>query len=135
MPSFKDLKDNKDFITLDAKRTAVLLELKGLKVNLENLPKEKPSIRSYERCDSKVDKELDRLEAASTAVSEFFSASGVDSLDDDEFLDYMNIATTLTGEVEILRDSYYELLKSHGHFAPPAPPAPVAPVQETVTQA
>ena len=102
MPSFNDLKDNKDFITLDAKRTAVLLELKGLKKSLENLPQEKPSIRSYERCDSKIDKELERLEAASTAVTEFFSVSGVDSLDDDEYLSYMNIATTLTGEVEIL---------------------------------
>ena len=119
MPSFKDLKDNKDFITLDAKRTAVLLELKGLKANLENLPHEKPSIRSYERCDSKIVRELDKLESASTAVAEFFSVSGVDSLDDEEFLNYMNVATTLTGEVEILRDSYYELLKDHGHFAPP----------------
>ena len=119
MPSFKELKDNKDFITLDAKRTAVLLELKKLKVNLQNLPQEKPSIRSYERFNSNVDTVLDKLETASEAVSDYFASIGVDSLDDEEFLNYTNIETTLRGEVEILRDSYHELLKSHGHFAPP----------------
>ena len=119
MPSFKELKDNKDFITLDAKRTAVLLELRKLKVNLQNLPQEKPSIRSYERFNSNVDTVLDKLETASVAVSDYFASIGVDSLDDEEFLNYMNIETTLRGEVEVLRDSYFELLKSHGHFAPP----------------
>ena len=119
MPSFKDLKDNKDFITLDAKRTAVLLELKKVKASLEKLPREKPSIRSYERCNSNIDTELDRLKTASAAVSDYFASIGVDSLDDEEYLNYMNIATTLTGEVEIIRDSYYELLQSHGHYTPP----------------
>ena len=133
MPSFKDLKDNKDFITLDAKRTAVLLELKKLKVNLEKLPREKPSIRSYERCNSNIDTELDRLKTASAAVSDYFASIGVDSLDDEEFLNYMNIETTLTGEMEIIRDSYFELLKSHGHFPPT--PAPAAPPEEMVTKA
>ena len=85
MPSFKDLKDNKDFIALDAKRTAVLLELKGLKVNLENLPQEKPSIRSYERFNSNVDTVLDKLETASAAVSDYFASIGIDPLDDEEF--------------------------------------------------
>ena len=132
MPSFKDLKDDKDFITLDVKRTASLLDLKKLKVNFQNLPQKKPSIRSYERYNSSVDTVLDKLETASTAVSDYFASIGADSLDDEEFLNYMNIETTLVGEVEILRDSYFELLKSHGHFAPPAPPAPS---EDVVTKA
>ena len=106
MPSFNDLKDDKDFITLDAKRTSVLLELRKLKANLQNLPQEKPSIRSYERLNSNVDTVLDSLETASAAVSDYFASVGADSLEDEEFLNYMNIETTLRGEVEILRDSY-----------------------------
>ena len=131
MSLFKDIKENKEFLPLHAKRTAILTSLSNIKVTLEK-SKETPTLVSFERNEAKLNSKLEQLETASEAVSEYFCTLGGDHSNDSDFLDYRNEETTLTGELEILRSSYHELLKSRGHFAPPAP---AAPPEEMVTKA
>ena len=59
------------------------------------------------------------METSSAAVSDYFTTSGGDTLNDEDFHQYRNTASTLTGEIEIIRKSYYELLESKGLLAPP----------------
>ena len=129
MSQFKDIKDSKDFLPLHAKRTSILVQLTKLKENLEKLKdKETPNAVTFERNEAKIDSYLSQLDIASIAISDYFSAAGGDALKDVDFLSYQDEETTITGEIEILREYHIELLKSHNLLAPSAPP------EETVTQ-
>ena len=119
MTSFVEIKDNKEFLPLNSKRDVALVNLTRLKENLDKLPKDKPSVRSFERYEAKIESLLESLENASDAITDYFSNSGGDPLNDEEFHQYCNIATTLTGNIEIIREGYFDLLKSKGLLAPP----------------
>ena len=85
MSKFDSLSSEKDFLAVHAKRSAVLVELQNLKRSLEALPKDNPSLRSFERIESRVDIIVDRLQTASEAVSAYFSKIG-DPLNDSSFI-------------------------------------------------
>ena len=46
---------------------------------------------------------------------------GGNPLSDSGFDDYCDVATNLTGEIEILRESYHDILKAKGLIQPAAP--------------
>ena len=102
MTSFVEIKDNKEFLPLNSKRDVALVNLTRLKENLDKLPKDKPSVRSFERYEAKIESLLESLENASDAITDYFSNSGGDPLNDEEFHQYCTIATTLTGNIEIM---------------------------------
>ena len=68
MAKFDSLSEEKEFVALDAKRCVVLSQLLDLKKSLNALSKDKPSLRSFERLETRIDEKLDQLEAASVAV-------------------------------------------------------------------
>ena len=122
MSKFDSLSGEKEFLVVHAKRSAVLVELHNLKKSLESLPKENPSLRSFERIESRVDNIVDRLQTASEAVTAYFCKVGGDPLNDSGYDGYCDSATNVIGEVEILRDSYHDLLKNKGLLQPTKPP-------------
>ena len=110
MAKFDSLSEEKEFKALNAKRGAVLVELSRIKKSLEALSKDKPSIRSFERIEAKFESKVEQFEAANEAVSAYFIKMGGNPLSDSGFDDYCDVATNLTGEIEILRESYHEIL-------------------------
>ena len=112
MSKFDSLSSEKEFLAVHAKRSAVLVELQNLKKSLEALPKDNPSLRSFERIEARVDTIVDRLQTASEAVTSYFCKVGGDPLNDSGYDGYCESATNVIGEVEILRDSYHDLLKA-----------------------
>ena len=111
---FASLSNEKDFLALDAKRLTVLVELSVQKKALEALSRERPSVRSFERIEARIESGLDNLQTANGAVTSYFRKVGGDPLNDTGFDNYQDTATNITGEIEILRESYHELLKSKG---------------------
>ena len=85
MTTFDSLSEAKDFLALDAKRAAALVELSKLKKALEALCKDNPSVRSFERIEARVESFRDHLEIASQAVSSYFRKMGGDPLNDSGF--------------------------------------------------
>ena len=65
MSKFNSLSIEKDFLACHSKRSAVLVELQNLKKSLEGLPKDKPSLRAFERIEARVESERDLMESAS----------------------------------------------------------------------
>ena len=116
MIKFESLSEVKDFLALDAKRSAALVELSKLKKALEALPKDNPSLRSFDRIEARVDSERELLNNAFKAVSSYFRKMGGDPLNDSGFDDYCDTETNIIGEIEILRDSYHDLLKAKIFF-------------------
>ena len=112
MAKFDSLSEEKEFKALDAKRAAVMVELSRLKKSLEALSKDKPTLRSFERMESRIDVLVDRLQEASESVSSYFTKVGGDPMNDNGFDQHCDVATNLTGEIEILRESYHDILKS-----------------------
>ena len=72
----------------------------------------------------KLDSRLEQLESASDAVTKYFSSLGGDTLNDDDFIKYCDVETEIVGNLEILRESQYELLKSQNLLEPTAPAVP-----------
>ena len=118
MTEFKSLSDNAEFVKLNSKRGAALVELTHMKKSLEKASKEKLSARSFQRIEARIDSKVEQLEAANEAVSSFFSKMGGNPLEDSDFDTYYDTATTLTGEIEILREAYYDLLNTKGLLKP-----------------
>ena len=114
MAKFVSLSEEKEFKALNAKRDASLVELSRIKKSLEALSKDKPSLRSFERLEARIECEMEQLNLASKAVSSYFSKMGGNLLSDSGFDDYCDVATNLTGEIEILRESYHDILKAKG---------------------
>ena len=71
--------------------------------------------------DSRIDVLVDRLQEASESVSSYFTKVGGDPMNDNGFDQYCDVATNLTGEIEILRESYHDILKTKGLIQPAAP--------------
>ena len=126
MATFAEVKESKDFLALNKKRDAALVQLTRLRKTLEKLPKDPPSLHSFTRNEAKIDSWLEHLEKADAAVSEYFSEVGGSTLEDKEFHAYCDAATDITGEVEILREGYRELLKDKGLLGPAVAPDPVS---------
>ena len=80
-------------------------------------------MRSFERIEARVESFSSLLENASQAVSSYFCKMGGDPLNDSSFDDYCDTETNIIGEIEILRESYHELLKDKGllNIVPPKP--------------
>ena len=76
MAKFNSLSEEKEFVALHAKRCAVLGQLSKLKKSLEALSKDKPSLRSFERLEARIECEMEQLNLASKAVSSYFSKMG-----------------------------------------------------------
>ena len=110
MCKFDSLSSENEFLHLNGKRSAALVELSKLKKALEALPKDNPSLRSFERIESKVEVIADRLQTASEAVTSYFHKMGGDPMNDSEFDDYCDTETNIIGEIEILRESYHDLI-------------------------
>ena len=104
MSKFDSLSGEREFVGLHAKRSAALVELSKLKKALEALPKDNPSLRSFERIEARVDIERDVLQTASKAVSSYFCKMGGDPLNDSGFDNYCDTETNIIGEIEILRE-------------------------------
>ena len=121
MTKFDSLSGEKEFLALHAKSSGVLVELQRLKKSLEALPKDNPSVRSFERIEIRVEKERDLLESTSKAVTSYFCKVGGDPLKDSGYDNYCDIATNIIGEIEILRESYHDLLKNKGLLVIAAP--------------
>ena len=76
MSKFDSLASEKEFLVLNGKRSAALVELTKLKKSLDALPKDNPSLRSFERIEARVDTIVDRLQTASEAVTSYFCKVG-----------------------------------------------------------
>ena len=55
MSKFDSLSGEKEYLHMNSKRSAALVELSKLKKALEALPKDNPSLRSFEHIESKVE--------------------------------------------------------------------------------
>ena len=124
MSKFKDIKDSKDFLALDAKRASNLVALAKLTDAFEKLSKDKPSVVAFQRNEAKLDSRLEQLETASDEVTKYFRSLGGDIFNDADFLKYCDLETEIVGNLEILRESHHELLKSQNLLDPPAPAVP-----------
>ena len=122
MIKFDSLSSEKEFLVLHGKRSAALVNLTNLKNALEALPKDNPSIRSFERIEAKIDNRVEQSENATIAVSSYFGRMGGDALNDSSFIEYCNVETNIIGEIEFLRESYHELIKNKGLLQPATPP-------------
>ena len=111
---FNSLSEEKEFVALHAKRSTILANLSNLKKSLDGLCKDNPVLRSFERIETKIDRKMEQLEAASDAVCSYFTKMGGDPLNDSEYDQYCDVATNLIGEIEILRESYHDILKAKG---------------------
>ena len=114
MSNFDSLASEKEYVQLNSKRSAALVRLTNLKKSLEALPRDKPSLNAFERITARIDGRVEQLEIATEAVSAYFSKMGGDPLNDSSFIEYCNIETNIIGEIEILRESYHDLLKTRG---------------------
>ena len=132
MSKFSSISKEKDFLALDAKRASALVQLSHLLKALENISKDRPSLRTFERIEAKIDNEVDELEIASKAVSAYFVNKGGDPMDDTDFDTYCDTATNITGQVEILRESVYDNLKAKGLLQPAAEPPSQAELLEAI---
>ena len=111
MSKFSSISKKKDFMALDAKRGAALVQLAKQSKALEKLSKDRPSLRSFQRIEKEIDGMLDTLKVASMEVSQYFINEGGDPMDDSGFDNYCDAETNITGEVEILRESFRDVLK------------------------
>ena len=118
MVTFAQLQEEKNFLSLHSQRSAALVQLTKLKVVLESLSEETPSALSFSRNEAKIDSWLDKLEVASSAVSNYFGNQGGDLLNDTGFKEYCDQETNIMGEIEIIRESYSNLLKSKNLLGP-----------------
>ena len=126
MTSFDSLSQVKEFLSLDAKRVSVIVELTNLKEQLESLNHDKPSVRSFERIEAKVDSNMDQLETASKAVSSYLIKVGGDPLTDSNFKQYCNTANEIVKGIDTLREDYHELLESKSLLQQQPAAAPVS---------
>ena len=55
MATFAEIKESKDFLALNKKRDAALVQLTQLRKTLEKLPKDPPSLHSFTRNEAKID--------------------------------------------------------------------------------
>ena len=122
MSDFESISKQKDFLALDAERAAARIQLSKLLKALEGFSKERPSLRSFERIEAKIDSKVDELDVASKAVFQYFINQGGDPMDDTEFDEYCNAETNITGQIEILRESIHDNLESKGMLQPVAVP-------------
>ena len=122
MSKFDSLAGEKEYLQLNSKRSAALVWLSNLKKALEALPRDKPSLDAFERITPRIDGRVEQLEIATEAVSAYFSKMGGDPLNDSSFIEYCNIETNISEEIEILRESYHDLLKNKGLLQPATPP-------------
>ena len=118
MATFDEFQNEKDFLALHGQRAAALVKLCGLKVVLETLPKANPSALAFSRNEAKIESWLEKLEAASSVVSNYFGSAGGDLLNDTGFGTYCDQETTIMGEIEISRESYRDLLKAKNLLEP-----------------
>ena len=81
MSKFDSISKQKDFVALDAKRAAALVQLSQLLKALEGFSKERPSLRSFERIEAKIDSAVDKLEVASMAVLQYVVNVGGDPME------------------------------------------------------
>ena len=126
MTTFDSQTKIKEFLSLDAKRGAGLVELKSLKAKLESLSKENPSVRPFERIEAKLDEELDQLKIASKAVSSYLVKMGCDLMNDSCFQQYCTTADEIAQAIDTLRDDYHMLLESKGLLQQQSVAAPVS---------
>ena len=132
MSDFSSISQEKDFLALDAKRGAAIVQLSQLLKALENISKDRPSLRTFESIEAKIDNEVDELEIASKAVSAYFVNKGGDPMDDTDFDTYCDTATNITGQVEILREGVYDNLKAKGLLQSAAEPPSQAELLEAI---
>ena len=118
MATFDEFQNQKDFLVLHGKRAAALEQLCKLKVVLATLPKANPSALAFSRNEAKIESWLEKLEAASSAVSNYFGSAGGDLLNDSDWGTYRDQETTIMGEIEIIRESYRDLLKAKNLLEP-----------------
>ena len=114
MTSFDSLSQVKEFLNVDGKRGAILVELSKLKDQLGSLSQENPVVRPFERIEARVDEGLDRLRTASEAVSSFLIKAGGNPLTDSGFKQYCQTENDIIQEIETLRDEYHSLLVTKG---------------------
>ena len=119
MSDFKTISQTKDFKALDAIRGAALIQIAKQSKALEKFSKDRPSLRSFQRIEAKIDSELLILEEASREESQYFIKEGGDPMDDPDFDTYRDIQTNVTGEAEILRESVRNVLKDKGLLQKP----------------
>ena len=128
MSTFVSLSEENELKKLDARRMAAVSDLLSYKEALETLNKEKPSLRTFQRLEGKIDEKIATLEAASTAVAAWFTRNGGKVLEDADYKAYRVKAVKIINEIEILREEYYDLLDSKGLLKPEQPA--VAPVDQ-----
>ena len=119
MSDFNTISKPKDFKALDAKRGAALIQIAKQSKALEKFSKDRPSLRSFQRIEAKIDSELLILEEASRDVSRYFVKEGGDPMDDSDFDVYCDAETSVTGEAVILRESVQDTLKDKGLLQQP----------------
>ena len=112
MSTFESLSKEPEFIKLNAKRDASLDALMVHNESLNALDREKPSLRVFQRLEIKIDDQIKVLEAASNAVAAWFSKHGGDLLNDSDYKAYRVKAVKLLNELEIVRETYHDLLKA-----------------------
>ena len=114
MTTFEILSKESEFTKLNAKREASLEALTVQKESLNALDQGKPSLRAFQRLESKIDNQILVFEAASNAVTAWFTKNGGDYLDDSGYKDYRVKAVKILNELEIVRETYHDLLEDKG---------------------
>ena len=122
MSGFESISEQRDFVALNAKRDASLVQLKKLSKALEKLSKDEPPLHYFEHIEAKIDNKVEKIEAAERAVSTYFTKAGGDALNVTDFDNYCDVATNITGQIEILRDIFQNNLKSKDLLQPVAVP-------------
>ena len=123
MAKIESLSKEKKCLALNGKRSAALVKLSKLEKSVEDLPKDRSSVCSFERIKSRCNGILE-LCVASMVVTSCFAKIGGDPLRDPDFANCCDTAANVAGEVEMLGEGCHD--KSKGFFQPV-----VSPVSQT----
>ena len=88
MTTFENLSKESEFVKLNAKRASVLDLLTNYKESIEQLDRENPSLRAFQRLEVKIDVAIDNYEVASCAVAAWVTKNDGDTLTDSGYKDY-----------------------------------------------
>ena len=109
MTTFAELREQSDFLKLNAQRGAIISCLEKLKASCSALPTDKPSLRSFNKIEKAIEEEAANLNSIDKKIAHWFISKGGDRKDSD-FVHYNQESVEVMSALETAQNSYYDLL-------------------------
>ena len=109
MTTFAELREQSEFLKLNAQRDAIISCLETLKDGCTALPSDKPSLRSFNKLEKAIEEESANLQSINKKIAIWFSSKGGDRKDSD-FVQYKHDSVEILSALETVQNAYYDLL-------------------------